>query len=133
MLLTAIRYHPQAYNAYFRGYRSPMRYLELADGRRYWRTVLYGTHMLNRCTLDSMEPPRRVDQGAKTIPWEGPPWAPSGSCWPPGYEEVAPGRWVYNAGLDSRRTYKCTACGARYYRAPEDQPCPRCGAHPSAV
>jgi len=74
VLLTVIK--ARGYNAYFRGYRHPMRYVELADDMRYWRTVLNRTHMLNRCTLDSVEPPRRVDQGAKRIPWDGPPWAP---------------------------------------------------------
>jgi hypothetical protein len=57
--------HPDSYRAYFRGYLSPMRYLELGDGYRYWVTGVRGILMLNRCTLDSVEPPRRVDQGAK--------------------------------------------------------------------
>lgn len=130
VLLAAIRWHPDAFNAYFRGYQHPMRYLELPDGLRYWRTVLNRTHMLNRCTLDSVEPPRRVDRGAKRIAWDGPPWAPYGSPWPPGYVELEPGRWVYQRELDPRRDYPCAACGRRYWRSIPHRPCPRCGAVP---
>lgn len=131
-LLTAIRHHPDAYDAYFRGYRWPMRYLELPDGRRYWRTALNGTHMLNRCTLDSVEPPRRVNQGAQPIEWEGPPWAPIGSPWPPGYEEIN-GKWVYNEASDWRRQYRCGTCGQKYMPIPDDRPCPHCGARPAVL
>ncbi len=127
VLLTAIRYHPDAYNAYFRGYRSPMRYLELPDDHRYWRTVLGRTHMLNRCTLDSVEPPRRVDQGARPLPWDGPPWAPQGSPWPPGYSSDGRGRHRYDPALDWRKDYRCRACGKRFYPSPFDRPCPKCG------
>lgn len=128
VLLTVIKF--RGYNAYFRGYRSPMRYVELADGMRYWRTVLNKTHMLNRCTLDSVEPPRRVDQGAKAMPWEGPPWAPYGSPWPPGYVEVSPGQWVYRSELDPRRGYVCRGCAHRYWLSVPDRPCARCGTGP---
>lgn len=127
VLLTTIRDDPNAYHAYFRGYRWPMRYLELPDGLPYWRTVLNGTHMLNRCTIDSVEPPRRVDQGAQPIEWQGPPWAPFGSPWPPGYEEVS-GKWVYSESRDWRAGYHCSACGTKYRPIPDDGPCPRCGA-----
>lgn len=128
VLLTVIKV--RGYNAYFRGYPSPMRYVELADGMRYWRTVLNRTHMLNRCTLDSVEPPRRVDQGAKPVRWQGPPWAPHGSPWPPGYVEVGLGKWVYRSDLDPRRRYVCGACARRYWLSAPDRPCPRCGATP---
>lgn len=68
--------NPESYRAYFRGYQSPNRYWEAPDGRRYWLTM----YMINRCWPDSVEPLRRVDQGAKAIPdWDGPPWAPNGS------------------------------------------------------
>jgi len=67
--------NPESYRAYFRGYQSPNRYWEAPDGRRYWLTMF----MINRCWPDSVEPLRRVDQGAKAIPdWDGPPWAPRG-------------------------------------------------------
>ena len=128
VLLTVIKV--RGYNAYFRGYPSPMRYVELGDGLRYWRTVLNRTHMLNRCTLDSVEPPRRVDQGAKPIPWDGPPWAPYGSPWPPGYVEDSPGRWVYRPSLDPRRGYRCRECAHRYWLSVPDRPCPRCATVP---
>jgi len=120
-----IRKSPDAYNAYFRGYQHPMRYVEI-DGWRFWRTRLNKTHMLNRCTLDSVEPPRRVDQGAKRIPWDGPPWAPNGSPWPPGYIEVG-GKWVYRRELDPRRGFTCAGCGRSYWLSAPDRPCPRCG------
>jgi hypothetical protein len=80
VLLELIRRHPDSFNAYYRGYVRPNRYLEIGE-YRYWRTRLGGTDMLNRCSLDSVEPPRRVDQGAKPIPWgeDVPPWAPYGT------------------------------------------------------
>lgn len=44
-------------------------------GLRDWRTRFE----LNRCTPDSVDPPRRVDQGATPIlDWDGPPHAPNG-------------------------------------------------------
>lgn len=67
VLYFACTKHPASYRAYFRGYQSPMRYLELGDGYRYWPTALRGVTMLNRCALDSVEPPRRVDQGARLL------------------------------------------------------------------
>jgi hypothetical protein len=67
--------NPESYRAYFRGYQTPNRYWEAPDGRRYWLTKF----MINRCWPDSVEPLRRVDQGAKPIKdWDGPRWAPSG-------------------------------------------------------
>ena len=87
VLAFAIAEHPESYLAYFRGYHTPNRYLELGDGYRYWRTKLHGTHMLNRCTLDSCEPPRRVDQGARPeTDWQGPPWWPKDLPWSEEYE-----------------------------------------------
>jgi hypothetical protein len=87
VLYYACTKHPKSYRAYFRGYQSPMQYLELGDGYRYWPTRL-GVMMLNRCTLDSVEPPRRVDQNGKPIKpeeWRAAPWLPQGSGWPPNY------------------------------------------------
>ena len=84
MLHFACRKHPASYLAYFRGYQSPMRYWEPGDGYRYWPTSPRGVLMLNRCTLDSVEPPRRKDQGARPIKpkdWGAPPWLPQGSGW----------------------------------------------------
>jgi hypothetical protein len=90
VLYFACTKHPASYRAYFRGYQSPMRYWEAGDGYRYWFTAPRGVSMLNRCTLDSVEPPRRVDQGAKPIKpedWGAPPWLPQGSGWPPSYQK----------------------------------------------
>ena len=133
VLLAAIRDHLDAYDAYFRGYQRPMRYLELPDGLRYWRTVLNGTHMLNRCTLDSVEPPRRVDQDAKQIAWQGPPWALFGSPWPPGYVEIAPGRFRYDRDQDWCQNHRCTQCGVRFFLSAPERPCPHCGAQQHAT
>ena len=87
VLYFACTKHPASYRGYFRGYPSPIQYLELGDGYRYWPTRL-GVMMLNRCTPDSVEPPRRVDQGARPIKpkdWGAPPWLPQGSGWPASY------------------------------------------------
>ena len=129
VLVCVIRESATAFNAFFRGYQYPMRYVEI-DGFRYWRTALHGTHMLNRCTLDSVEPPSRVDQGAKAMEWKGPRWAPYGSPWPPGYVEVGPGQWVYRSELDPRRGFLCAGCGRRYWLSAPERPCPQCGAVP---
>ena len=126
-----IRLSPSSYRAYFRGYQHPMRYVEI-DGWRYWRTRAGGAHMLNRCRLDSVEPPRRVDDGARPIPWLGPPWAPYGSPWPPGYVEVG-GRWVYRPELDPRRNFKCPHCSHSYWRTAHGRPCPHCGSGQSKL
>jgi hypothetical protein len=93
VLSFAIRRHPDSYMAYFRGYQTPMRYLELGDGYRYWYTALHGAQMLNRCTLDSVEPPRRVDSGARPICWQE--WGaiyylPQGSGWSEEYRREHP-------------------------------------------
>jgi len=85
--------NPASYQAYFRGYQNAMRYWEPGDGYRYWRSAQRGRMMLNRCTLDSVEPPRRVDQGEKPIKpkvWGAPPWLPRGSGWPAGYLKKRP-------------------------------------------
>jgi hypothetical protein len=76
-----IDHHPDTSSAYFRGYQHPTRYLEV--GRlRYWRSRLNGRWFVNRCRLDSCEPPRRVDQGARPIPPEE--WGAKYPCWPQG-------------------------------------------------
>lgn len=99
VIATVIRHHPASYLAYFRGYQRPNRYLDL-PGHRYWRTSSGGagrrvTHMINRCTYDSAEPPRRIDAGAVPIDWDGPPWDLYGSPWPPGWRfDERIGRWV---------------------------------------
>jgi hypothetical protein len=85
--------HPASYLGYFRGYQNPMRYLELGDGYRYWPSAQRGVVMLNRCTLNSVEPPRRKDQGARPIKpkeWGAPPWLPQGNGWPPSYLKKNP-------------------------------------------
>ena len=106
VLATAIAHHPDSYLAYFRGYQRPMRYLDF-QGRRYWRTASRGTggltHMLNRCLFADAEPPRRVDQGARPIPWEGPPWDVYGSAWPAWYVRGPDGVYRYDPSLDPYR------------------------------
>jgi hypothetical protein len=75
--------HPETYAAYFRGYQYPLRYLDLGVGPneyRYWRTHLNKTWFVNRCRMDSVEPPRRVDRGAKPIPPEE--WGAQYPWWP---------------------------------------------------
>lgn len=68
-----IRDSPDSYLAYFRGYQRPNRYWDGPDGLPYWPTRFE----LNRCRPDSVEPLRRVDEGATPIlDWDGPPWAP---------------------------------------------------------
>jgi hypothetical protein len=92
VLYFACTKHPLSYRGYFRGYLSPMQYLELGDGYRYWPSRL-GVMMLNRCTLDSVEPPRRLDEGARPIKpkdWGAPPWLPQGSGWSESYLQKRP-------------------------------------------
>ena len=97
-----IRDSPDSYIAYFRGYQRPNRYWDGPDGLRYWRTRFE----LNRCTPDSVEPPRRVDEGARPIPnWDGPPWAPSGIGL---YVQEADGEWWPR--FDSTDHAPCCAC-----------------------
>jgi hypothetical protein len=93
VLYFACTKHPTSYLAYFRGYQSPMRYWEPGDGYRYWPTSLRGVMMLNRCAPDSVEPPRRKDQGARPIKprdWDAPPWLPKGNGWPLSYLKKHP-------------------------------------------
>ncbi|MFV2064576.1 MAG: hypothetical protein ACC726_13860, partial [Chloroflexota bacterium] len=128
VLDAAIRDDPESYDAYFRGYPFPMHYWEF-EQRRYWRTSARGSvHMLNRCALDSVEPPRRVDAGAEPIEWDGPPWAPKGTPWPPGYVPgdgpSHMGGMVYRRELDPRADFPCTACGITYFLYEADRPCP---------
>src|SRR5439155_2487926 len=76
VLETMVAKSSHSYRAYFRGYPSPNLYWEAPDGLRYWRTGM----MLNRCEPDSVEPLRKVADGAKRIAdWDGPPWAPNAS------------------------------------------------------
>lgn len=98
-----VRWSPDSYRAFFRGYQSPNRYWEAPDGLRYWRTGM----MLNRCVPTSVEPLRRVDDGAKRIPgWNGPPWAPpDGSGW---YVQDAKGRWWPR--FEGTNLKPCKAC-----------------------
>jgi hypothetical protein len=108
VLACFIAKHPDGYEAYFRGYQRPMHYIEL-DQFRYWRTASGGfgggvTHMLNRCTFDSAEPPRRADQGAKPIPnWQGPPWELNGTPWPDWYVRQPDGSYRYERDRDPYR------------------------------
>jgi hypothetical protein len=135
VLAAAIREHPESYDAYFRGYPWPMHYWEF-ESHRYWRTSAAGaTHMLNRCTLDNVEPPRRVDDGATPAEaWSGPPWALDGTPWPPGYVPGPGPRHYrgmrYDPSQDPRRDHPCRACDARYWLYEPSRPCPRCGEVP---
>lgn len=89
-LAAVIRDSPDGSLAYFRGYQRPNRHWDGPDGLRYWRTRFE----LNRCTRDSVEPPRRVDEGAQPVPnWTGPPHAPDGLGL---YVQQADGRWLPN-------------------------------------
>jgi len=97
-----IRQNPHSYRAYFRGYRTPNLYWDGPDGMRYWRTRFE----LNRCTPDSVEPPRRVDAGATPIGgWDGPPWAPNGSKL---YAREAGGKW--SPRFDGTGLQPCRGC-----------------------
>ena len=96
--------NPDSYRAYFRGYQSPNRYWDAPDGRRYWLTMF----MINRCWPDSVEPLRRVDQGAKAITdWDGPPWAPNGIG---KYELDAKGGWWPTEKALADGYQPCKAC-----------------------
>jgi len=142
VLATAIARHPDSYLALHRGYKKPQRYWEF-EGRRYWRTSAGSraggiTMMLNRCLLES-DTPRRVDQGARPIEWDGPPWLEYGSPWPPGWIYEGPGAgnpnnngWVYHLELDARQHYRCVGCGERFFWTP-GRPCRRCGTHAPEV
>lgn len=111
VLACAVAKHPESYLAYFRGYQKPMRYWEF-EGYRYWRTASRNpsgkiTHMLNRCGFDDVEPPRRVDQGAKPrLDWDGPPWLPERSPWPDWFVKGPDGRYRYCPELDPARQKK---------------------------
>ena len=92
---------PKSYDAYFRAYQGPMKYMEVGTEPgdfRYWRTSNLQPgggmkHFLNRCHLDSVEPPRRVDQGAKPIPLRE--WGTSEPYWPKG---AGFGEWRHEQG-----------------------------------
>jgi hypothetical protein len=97
----------ETYRAYFRGYPSPNRYWDAPDGQRYWLTM----YMINRCEPDSVEPPRRVDEGAKPIVnWDGPPHAPNGSRL---YEQLRPGKWWPTEEAIAAGHVPCKACQHR--------------------
>lgn len=97
-----VRWSPDSYRAYFRGYQTTNRYWDAPDGMRYWRTRFE----LNRCKPESVEPLRRRDEGAKPIrDWEGPPWAPDGSGL---YAKEPDGKWWPRfEGTDMK---PCRAC-----------------------
>ena len=96
--------NPETYRAYFRGYRTPMRYWEAPDGRRYWLTRL----MINRCWPYSVEPLRRVDEGATAIlDWDGPPFALNGIGL---YERGAGNSWWPTAAALADGYQPCRAC-----------------------
>jgi hypothetical protein len=102
-----IRHSPKSYRAYFRGYQSANRYWHAPDGLRYWR----GKFELDRCELDSVEPPRRVSDGAKAIKdWSGPRWAPEGSNL---YVEGRPGKWWPTREAIASGYIPCAACERR--------------------
>lgn len=97
-----IRHSLQSYLAYFRGYQRPNRYWDGPDGLRYWRTRFE----LNRCTVDSVESPRRVDEGAQPIPdWVGPPYAPNGANL---YVRESDGKWWPR--FEGTSLQPCRAC-----------------------
>ena len=99
--------NPETYRAYFRGYQTPMRYWEAPDGRRYWLTKF----MINRCWPDSVEPVRRVDEGAKPIAnWDGPPWAPNGIGL---YERGAGQKWWPTEAALAGGFQPCKVCRRR--------------------
>lgn len=100
--------NPETYRAYFRGYQTPNRYWEAPDGRRYWLTMF----MINRCWPDSVEPLRRVDEGARAVQdWDGPPFAPNGIGV---YERGAGKTWWPTAAALANGYQPCKAC----YRKP---------------
>lgn len=92
-----IRNHPESFDAYFRAYQRPMRYLEVGD-RRYSPTAIGEKRFLNRCWIDSVEPPRRVDEGGEPIPLEE--WGAEKPYWPRGsgygeWKRGEDGEWVF--------------------------------------
>jgi hypothetical protein len=97
---------PESYRAYFRGYQSPNRYWDAPDGLRYWRT-----RELNRCDPDSVEPLRRVEDGAKPIKdWDGPPWTPNGIGI---YLQAPNGKWWPTQEALASGFQPCRACSRR--------------------
>jgi hypothetical protein len=101
------RWNPHSYRAYFRGYPTPNRYWDAPDGLRYWRTGM----MLNRCDPDSVEPLRRVEDGAKPIKdWDGPPWAPNGIGI---YFQTPNGKWWPTQEALANGFQPCRACSRR--------------------
>lgn len=96
LLSFLIRNHPESFDAYFRAYRYPTRYLVLGE-LRYWFSALGSKFFLNRARVDSTEPVRRVDEGATRIELEQ--WGAQQAYWPEGsgYGEWKreDGQWVF--------------------------------------
>lgn len=102
-----VRRNPHSYRAYFRGYTTPNRYWDAPDGQRYWRTGM----MLNRCDPGSVEPLRRVEDGAKPFKdWDGPPWAPNGIGI---YFQAPNGKWWPTQEALASGFKPCRSCSRR--------------------
>ena len=89
-----VEQHAESYDGYFRGLRYPSRYLEVGDGWRYWRVWIARRPWPHRQRLDTSEPPRRVDEGAKPIPpheWGAVPYWPQGRATGSGSTRTASG------------------------------------------
>lgn len=120
-ILTMIEQSPNAVRAYWRGYRSPTTYWHGPNGFRYWRSLGIRPELrqiiLNR--TDAPDDTRPVDEGAKPIPWEGAPWARSGS----GIYERVPGLrdWWPTAEAIRGGFKPCRACKrpSAYWRTSE--------------
>jgi hypothetical protein len=107
VLEAMVRLNPDSYRAYFRGYQWANKYWDAPDGLRYWR----GRFELDRCEPDSVEPPRRVSDGAKAIKnWDGPPWAPNGSNL---YLQTPDGKWWPTREALASGYQPCRACEHR--------------------
>ena len=94
--------NPETFRGYFRGLSSPIRYWDAPDGQRYWLTF----NMINRCRPDSVEPPRRVDEGAKPEAWDTFTLAPNGSDT---YEPYKSG-WIPTEAAIAAGYRPCASC-----------------------
>ena len=136
ILSAAVRDDPDSYDAYFRGYPWPMHYWEF-EGHRFWRTSGKGpTHMLNRSTLDSVEPPDASmtahSQPRRGTVHHGHRTATRGLL--ATFRAMARPHlrgMVYRADEDPRAAFPCDGCGITYWLYEPTRPCPRCGAPPS--
>jgi hypothetical protein len=107
-----IRLSPNAYRAFFRGYRSANRYWEAPDGRRYWR----GRFEIDRWDASDTEGLRRRDEGARAITdWDGPPYAPNAGGY---YVRDPRGHWWPSAKFFAEGYQPCRGCERR----PRDLP-----------